>query len=444
MVRSGNSILFFILFLLLISLTGCEREKAEEKIEGSSPTEERSINFGGLIEFMGYDIKHGIIPEIVYYWRATGDIKNDWTAFVHFIGPDGRIAFQNDHFLLSEGRTSSEWIKGEYYKERFQIHLPEDISYGTYLIRIGLWNPNTGRRLKIKRGFLKRVEQIVIGEFKVIPELGERLPDPLNGRIVFSSMRSGNFDIYLMDKDGVKRLTSHPSRDERPIWSPDGSKIVFISDRDGNKEIYLMDVNGENQRRLTFNEWDDQNPCWSPDGRGIIFESSRGGTTDLYIIDIEGRNERRLTDYSFKQVAGAPSWSPDGRYIAFTSNKWFGYQISIIGVDGSGERRLTERGGNCQPTWSPDGREIAFVSNRDGKARIWLMDPDGQNQSRLTNGPRQYDYNPSWSPDGKKIAYMSTENPYDEREGEIFIVDILTGKRTQVTYKIASSPNWHN
>jgi Tol biopolymer transport system component len=444
--RSGNSIreiLFFTLFLLLISLTGCEREKAEEKIEGFSPTEERSINFGGLIEFMGYDIKYDIIPEIVYYWKATGDIKDDWTAFVHFVGPDGRIAFQNDHLLLSGGRSSSEWTKGELYKERFKIDLPEDVSYGTYLIRMGLWDQKTGIRLKIKRGFLKRVEEIVIGEFKVTPELGERLPDYLNGRIVFSSIRSGNFEIYIMDKDGVKRLTNHSARDERPVWSPDGSQIAFVSDRDGNKEIYIMDADGKNERRLTSNDWDDENPSWSPDGKNIVFESSKGGTADLYIIDIENKALKRLTEYKLRQVASIPSWSPDGRSIVFTSNKWFGYQISHIEIDGSGERRLTDTGGNCQPSWSPDGKKIAFV-NKDGKSRIWLMDPDGKNKRQATNGPWQYDYNPSWSPDGKKIAYMSTEDPYDERKGEIFVVDLDRAETTQITYATASSPSWHN
>lgn len=441
-----REILFLTLFLLFIPLTGCEREKAvvEEKIEGFSPTEKRAINFGGMIEFMGYDIKYDIIPEIVYYWKATGDIKNDWTAFVHFIGPNGRIAFQNDHLLLSGDRSSSEWIKGEFYKERFQIDLPEDIPYGTYLIRMGIWDPKTGIKLKIKEGFLKRLDEIVIGEFKVIPGLGERLPEPLNGRIVFNSMRSGNFDIYLIDKDGVKRLTNHPARDERPIWSPDGSKIAFVSDRDGNKEIYLMDADGKNLSRLTFNDWDDENPSWSPDGKSIVFDSKRGGVTNLYIMYIENGNLRRLTDYKLGQVAGIPSWSPDGRYIVFTSNKWFGYQVSRIEVNSGDEMRLTHTSGNCEPSWSPDGRMIAYVSKRDGKARIWLMDADGQNQRRITDGPYKYDYNPSWSPDGTKIAYLSTDNPYDERIGEIFVMDRSTMKTIQVTYKTGIFPSWYN
>jgi TolB protein len=271
----------------------------------------------------------------------------------------------------------------------------------------------------------------------------ETLPDSIKGRLLFHSVRSGNPEIYIIDSNGVRRLTDNPAKDERPVWSPDGNKIAFVSDRDGNKEIYIMDADGKNQRRLTFNDWDDQSPSWSPDGKGLVFESKRGGVTNLYIIDIEGGYEKKITDYGLKQVAGIPSWSPDGRRIVFTSNKWFGYQVSSIMVDGSSEKRLTDKGGNCEPVWSPDAKEIAFV-NRNGKARIWLMDADGENKRQLTDGPREYDYNPSWSPDGEKIAYMSTDDPYDERRGEIFVVDILTGERTQITYGMAGAPNWHN
>lgn len=272
--------------------------------------------------------------------------------------------------------------------------------------------------------------------------LKEVLPESIEGRILFHSIRSGNLDIYRIDKNGVVRLTDNPARDERPVWSPDGTKIAFISDRDGNNEIYLMDADGENQRRVTFNEWDDKNPSWSPDGRSIVFESKRGGAINLYIIDLETYRERKLTDYGLRQVAGIPSWSPDGGHIAFTSNKWFGYNVSIITVDGREDKRLTEKGGSCGPVWSPNGKTIAFV-NRNGKSRIWLMDGDGKNKRQLTNGPRQYDYNPAWSPDGRKIAYMSTDDPYDERRGEIFVLDILSGERTQITYKMAGSPSWH-
>ena len=66
----------------------------------------------------------------------------------------------------------------------------------------------------------------------------------------------------------------HP--DGSPSWSPDGERIVFSSTRDGNGEIYMMDANGGNQRRLTKHGGHDGAPAWyspalavSPAGRTL-------------------------------------------------------------------------------------------------------------------------------------------------------------------------------
>ena len=96
----------------------------------------------------------------------------------------------------------------------------------------------------------------------------------LEHRILFSSDRDGNREIYIMDMDGSNqtRLTNNPSRDHKPNWSPDGSKIVFNSNRDGKYEIYIMDRNGSNLKQLTDNPIGNSQfspntyPLFSPDG----------------------------------------------------------------------------------------------------------------------------------------------------------------------------------
>ena len=73
---------------------------------------------------------------------------------------------------------------------------------------------------------------------------------PDGAKIAFNSNRdgSGNYGIFMMDADGsnVTRLTYNSAFDPWPSWSPDGAKIVFTSRRDGNYEIYVIDVNGVN------------------------------------------------------------------------------------------------------------------------------------------------------------------------------------------------------
>lgn len=94
---------------------------------------------------------------------------------------------------------------------------------------------------------------------------------PDGRRIVFSTLvndwgRGGpvNSDIFVINTDGTNlvNLTNHPKTDIQPSWSPDGSKIVFTSVRDGNYDIFTMDADGSNPINLTNHPADDANPSW--------------------------------------------------------------------------------------------------------------------------------------------------------------------------------------
>ena len=74
------------------------------------------------------------------------------------------------------------------------------------------------------------------------------------------------------------RLTDTPGYDAEATVSPDGKKIVFTSVRDGDLEIYTMDADGTNVRRLTHEPGYDGGPFFSPDGKRIVYR--RDAPTD--------------------------------------------------------------------------------------------------------------------------------------------------------------------
>ena len=93
------------------------------------------------------------------------------------------------------------------------------------------------------------------------------------------------------------RLTNNGAVDSYPAFSPDGSKILFTSDRDGNSEIYSMNADGSGQTNLTNNEAADYSPILNPTTNQIGFSSDReDGDFELYLMNSDGSSVVRLAD----------------------------------------------------------------------------------------------------------------------------------------------------
>ncbi len=191
------------------------------------------------------------------------------------------------------------------------------------------------------------------------------------GRIVFTSFRDGNFEIYVMDPDGGNQvnLTDHPSYDGQPDWSPDGTKIAFVSGRDGaGSQIYVMDADGKNPTRLTDGQGTKVHPDWSPDGGRIAFSVDHREDY-IAVMDADGRNREKLED-----AARYPSWSPNGVEIAFVSWRDGGNEIYVIGVGGQGRKRVThDLEAKLSPSFSPDGRRIAYEAHHEDFHHIFVV-----------------------------------------------------------------------
>jgi TolB protein len=264
-------------------------------------------------------------------------------------------------------------------------------------------------------------------------------PDPPPaGRIVFSSDRDGNFEIYTAGQDGgrVARLTSHPAFDGEPAWSPDGARIVFSSHRDGDSNLYRMNADGSQLARLTDHAAMDATPAWSPDGKWIVFTSNRGGDFDIYAMQSSGSPATAVITGPGNQIA--PAWSPDGTGLVYASDHSGALELYV--ADSAGIGRPLTRGMSkvASPDWSPNGRYIAFASNAKGNYDLYLVKPDGSGLQQVTRDKAD-NFQPRWSPDGKFLVFVTGRG----READIYVL-AESGSAARVTNNKAAdtAPDW--
>ena len=206
---------------------------------------------------------------------------------------------------------------------------------------------------------------------------------PNLGRLLYSSTHLG---------DKLKQLTNTPGYDAEATISTSGKKIVFTSTRDGDLDIYSMDANGGNVRRLTNEVGYDGGPFYSRDGKQIVYRAYhpqnekekadylkllkanliRPTTLELWVMNADGSNRRQITRNG--KANFAPYFFPDGKRIIFASNmddpKGRNFDLYAINLDGSGLERITDNDTfDSFPMFSPDGKKLVFASNRNAKVR---------------------------------------------------------------------------
>jgi TolB protein len=183
-------------------------------------------------------------------------------------------------------------------------------------------------------------------------------------------------------------------------------RLVFQSIRDGDWDIYLVVPGNGGARRLTSDVEADMHPDLHPDGQSVVYSSDRHGVRQLYIVDLERTELHQLT-FGFGSPI-QPAWSPDGTRIAYVEYQYGHYNVFATRPDGLGVLCLTCGSGrdNFSPAWSPSGDRLAFVQSTAAAQmfRLWTVAADGEHPVPLT-GPAWYLDNPAYAPDGASIAF---------------------------------------
>ncbi|MDX1984262.1 MAG: hypothetical protein SFV51_28560 [Bryobacteraceae bacterium] len=246
------------------------------------------------------------------------------------------------------------------------------------------------------------------------------------GAIVFSSIDT-NTDIWALPMEADKgivtgdltRLTKTAAAEEHPSISLDGRRLVFTSRRGGNPDIWLLDLETGQEQLLasgpvaqnygeispggeafTYHEVvpDAKNPvgynhiAWQqPIGGGqarklcedcsYMGPGPAGGYLDhgdrgFVLVEAAGARRPYLAHAEFELLGPMPDRSR--RWVAFTAKTPADAQqvfLTRFGSPGAASEWISA-GAGMMPVWAPNGKYLYFASPRDGRLCLWAQQID--------------------------------------------------------------------
>jgi hypothetical protein len=203
---------------------------------------------------------------------------------------------------------------------------------------------------------------------------------PAGDRIAYFARREKGKPLFLQNvltRDIDERLDMASVDDpESPDFSPDGKKVVFSALRNGVGDIFLVDVESGKIDNLTKDAFADYGPTYSPDGRFIVYVARVSGNEKLFRLDVGTGEKTQLTfgthDDSAAQFLDADTLvfsstatdpgQPIEPDVARNGNI---YNIWTLNMKTGELRQFTDAlGGNLSPVVLSEGNtnRVAFVS----------------------------------------------------------------------------------
>jgi len=204
------------------------------------------------------------------------------------------------------------------------------------------------------------------------------------------------FDIFVQDLEtGVEKLLiGGTGYDAEATVSPRGDRIVFTSTRSGDVELWTSALDGSDVRQVTDEVGYDGGAFFSHDGEWLVYRTTsfpgedleaehagfrellaenlvKPGSMEVMVVRADGTERRQVT--SLGKANWAPYFYPTDDRIIFCSNHHDPnrpareFDLFAIDLDGENLERITwHEDFDSFPMFSPDGRYLVFGSNRGG------------------------------------------------------------------------------
>ncbi len=259
-------------------------------------------------------------------------------------------------------------------------------------------------------------------------------------------------DLWVVSRSGgaARRLTSTPSAEIDPYFSPDGSQIAFTATIAGNTDVYVVAASGGDPKRLTYHPGLDRARGWTPDGKRVVFASNRTAAPQqsymqLWTISVDGGLPEMLP----MPRAFSGSYSPDASRMAFEeiatafvpewyeTSMWRHYRggrthpISIMNLADYSVQKLPWTNSNdSSPMWI--GNSVYFLSDRNHTVNLFSYRIDSKQLTQLTHH-EDFDV---------MTASAGADAVVYEQAGYIYLVDAKSGKAQKLNIEVTGDLPW--
>jgi hypothetical protein len=128
------------------------------RVEGAprlAPQHSVHARLGDAIELIGYDVaREADAIALTVYWGSLAETRADYTVFVHLIGDALNPATQSPVWAQDDTRPgrgsypTARWQAGEIIVDEYRVTIPADAPRGEYQIEMGMYNLETGARVR--------------------------------------------------------------------------------------------------------------------------------------------------------------------------------------------------------------------------------------------------------------------------------------------------------
>jgi hypothetical protein len=110
-------------------------------------------NLGDKVRLLGYNIESGFRPgdnlHLTLFWQCLERMQEDYTVFVHLIDEQGNPVSQKDNPPVDGFYPTTRWEQGEIVRDQYDLIISPRPPRGQHQLRVGMYRPDTGQRLRV-------------------------------------------------------------------------------------------------------------------------------------------------------------------------------------------------------------------------------------------------------------------------------------------------------